>query len=256
VTALTPADVAVRPPAAAGARRSAGSAPAEGDAWQRAVACAGGEAAPTGEERADARHLLELQSAQPRPMAVGSPAAARRTPGGSPRMPVSPFGAASSLRWAAGAAPAARAVPSAPVVPATAPADAPAAPVPRGGAGAEAAQHGETAEADRAATPGAPTPHVPTPAAPVAARFGEADAVEEFDLPAQPGLAPVRVHVQWRGRVADVWIGLHRALAAHLPAIRAQIDSWLASRGGTLGQLTCNGDVLETRVAPSSQGDL
>jgi len=61
---------------------------------------------------------------------------------------------------------------------------------------------------------------------------------------------PVRVHVQWRDRVADVWIGLHRQAFDQLPDIRAGIEDWVVSRGGVLGHVVCNGEAL-ARVASS-----
>jgi len=71
-----------------------------------------------------------------------------------------------------------------------------------------------------------------------------------FTLSALGSSVPVRVHVQWRGRLADVWIGLHRQAFEQLPDIRAGIDDWVGSRGGAIGCLVCNGETLAG--APSS----
>jgi hypothetical protein len=66
----------------------------------------------------------------------------------------------------------------------------------------------------------------------------------DFTLATPASSMPVRVHVQWRGRVADVWIGLHRRAFDQLPDIRAGIEDWVGSRGGAIGRLVCNGETL------------
>ena len=76
------------------------------------------------------------------------------------------------------------------------------------------------------------------------------DGAADFSLFARSSSLPVRVHVQWRGRVADVWIGLHRQAFDQLPDIRAGVEHWVHSRGGVLGHVVCNGEAL-ARVAPS-----
>ena len=76
------------------------------------------------------------------------------------------------------------------------------------------------------------------------------EAASSFTLASASSIAPVRVHVQWRGRVADVWIGLHRRAFDQLPDIRAGIQDWVASRGGVVGRLICNGERVDG--APTS----
>jgi len=76
------------------------------------------------------------------------------------------------------------------------------------------------------------------------------DGTADFSLSAQSSILPVRVHVQWRGGVADAWIGLHRQAFDQLPDIRAGLEHWVTSRGGVLGHVVCNGEAL-ARVAPS-----
>lgn len=71
-----------------------------------------------------------------------------------------------------------------------------------------------------------------------------------FSIVPRSTSVPVRVHVQWRDRVADVWIGLHRRAFDQLPDIRAGVQDWVTARGGVLGHVVCNGETL-ARVAPS-----
>ena len=74
----------------------------------------------------------------------------------------------------------------------------------------------------------------------------------DFSLVSRATHLPVRVHVQWRARVADAWIGLHRQAFDQLPDIRAGLEDWVTSRGGVLGHVVCNGETL-TRVPSSVQ---
>ncbi len=78
------------------------------------------------------------------------------------------------------------------------------------------------------------------------------DAAVSFTLVSRSSIAPVRIHVQWRGRLADVWIGLQRRAFDQLPDIRAGIQDWVSSRGGVVGRLVCNGERLEGTPIPSS----
>jgi hypothetical protein len=77
------------------------------------------------------------------------------------------------------------------------------------------------------------------------------DRDADFSVVPRATSVPVRVHVQWRERVADVWIGLHRQAFDQLPDVRAGVEDWVISRGGVLGHVVCNGETL-TRVPPSS----
>ena len=77
-----------------------------------------------------------------------------------------------------------------------------------------------------------------------------AQRASDFSLVSRSSILPVRVHVQWRGRVADVWIGLHRDAFDQLPDIRAGVEDWVTTRGGVLGHVVCNGETL-MRVTPS-----
>lgn len=78
------------------------------------------------------------------------------------------------------------------------------------------------------------------------------DASNMFTLVPKSSVVPVRIYVQWRGRMADVWIGLHRRAFDQLPDIRAGIQDWVSSRGGVVGRLVCNGERLEGTPIPSS----
>jgi len=77
------------------------------------------------------------------------------------------------------------------------------------------------------------------------------DREADFSVIARATNLPVHVHVQWRERVADVWIGLHRQAFDQLPDVRSGVEDWVISRGGVVGHVVCNGETL-TRVAPSS----
>ena len=77
------------------------------------------------------------------------------------------------------------------------------------------------------------------------------DREADFSVIPRATSLPVRVHVQWRERVADVWIGLDRKAFDQLPDVRAGVEDWVNSRGGVVGHVVCNGETL-TRVAPSS----
>lgn len=78
------------------------------------------------------------------------------------------------------------------------------------------------------------------------------DTTTSFTLVSEPSIAPVRVHVQWRGRLADVWIGLHRRAFDQLPDIRAGVQDWVSSHGGVVARLVCNGERLEGAPTLSS----
>ncbi len=77
-----------------------------------------------------------------------------------------------------------------------------------------------------------------------------ADREADFSFTPQSTKVPVRVHVQWRDRVADIWIGLHRQAFDQLPDVHAGVRAWVTSRGGVLGHVVCNGETL-ARVAPT-----
>ena len=87
-------------------------------------------------------------------------------------------------------------------------------------------------------------------AAAMSAANASSERATDFALFAGSSKLPVRIHVQWRDRVADVWIGLHRQAFDQLPDIRTGVEDWIASRGGVLGRVVCNGEALG-RVAPS-----
>jgi len=110
---------------------------------------------------------------------------------------------------------------------------------------------------DPAARPVVARPHaasarqaVASYAAAMSSAPAPSDRAADFSLSSRATTLPVRVHVQWRDRVADVWIGLHRQAFDQLPDIRAGIEDWVVSRGGVLGHVVCNGEAL-ARVASS-----
>ncbi|MEP6501870.1 MAG: hypothetical protein ABJD97_00950 [Betaproteobacteria bacterium] len=83
------------------------------------------------------------------------------------------------------------------------------------------------------------------------------DAGTSFSVTGGPSRLPVRVHVQWRGPLADVWIGLHRDALARLPDVRAAVVDWVRTRGGVIDRLVCNGETLAGNSNPLSfQGAL
>lgn len=114
-------------------------------------------------------------------------------------------------------------------------------------------------EADRPSAPMLPRTALQSPTAHAIATYATAmssapvstEASADFTIAAHSITTPVRVHVQWRDRVADVWIGLHRKAFDQLPDIRSGVEDWVTSRGGVLGRVVCNGETL-TRIAPSS----
>jgi hypothetical protein len=56
-------------------------------------------------------------------------------------------------------------------------------------------------------------------------------------------LPPVRLHVEWSGSSARVWIGLDVPAASHLPALVANLSRWMERAGTRLRSVTCNGTV-------------
>ena len=89
------------------------------------------------------------------------------------------------------------------------------------------------------------------PASATAVAMSSDGATASFALVSRHTPLPVRVHVQWRGRMADVWIGLHRQAFERLPDIRAGIEDWVDSRGGAIGHLVCNGETLAGAAVPT-----
>ncbi len=54
---------------------------------------------------------------------------------------------------------------------------------------------------------------------------------------------PVRVHMQWEGDAAKVWVGLNAEHAARLPHIADMVMRWLSGQGLRVLSLVCNGQV-------------
>lgn len=70
---------------------------------------------------------------------------------------------------------------------------------------------------------------------------------------APPPNEPIRMHVQWRGRQADIWLGLDAAQAHRLPELAGTIIGWLRASRHSLGGLVCNGKAWSAPVRTSHQ---
>lgn len=241
--------------------RGSSTAPAPGDAggWQTAMDTAGSA-------QGDAQRLLELNTVMPTP-------AARLSVLDFPQMGASALPAASATHIVlrapspGGAANGATA-PAHGQVPAPgigeaglAPADPVDAATAQGSTSSVAQRVSRPASDAPAAAPGdetlcalpiahasfQETPHRAVAAyasASAASASGDASPAVSFSVASRATITPVRVHVQWRGRVADVWIGLHRSTFDRLDDVRRGVEDWVSARGGVVGQVVCNGETL------------
>lgn len=64
-------------------------------------------------------------------------------------------------------------------------------------------------------------------------------------------LSPVRLHIEWSGSTARVWIGMDAPAAAQLPTLVGDLARWLERSGTRLRSVTCNGAVLFSSGDPS-----
>jgi hypothetical protein len=58
--------------------------------------------------------------------------------------------------------------------------------------------------------------------------------------------APVRVHVEWKGEAATVWLGVDRQAALELPQLVERLSRWMSRLGVRLRSVVCNGTVCFT----------
>lgn len=63
------------------------------------------------------------------------------------------------------------------------------------------------------------------------------------DLPSPDG-PPWRVHLQWRGAIADAWIGLDARAADLAREVVAALRAWIRDQGGEPGRIVLNGHAL------------
>jgi hypothetical protein len=242
---------------------------ASGDAWQSALVAASQEAQPADASAAEASYLLALgnlgaATLQAPWTAPGAPLvrSAVSDPGGeavktqrADATGQSTPQASSGMRTPARSPTAAAAL--APM--STRPSPVKAASVADGSGRSSASRrtagersdHPQAAALPRNALPASAAHALTAYAAANSAAPAPSDREADFSVIARATSLPVRVHVQWRERVADVWIGLHRQAFDQLPDVRAGVEDWVISRGGVVGHVICNGETL-TRVAPSS----
>lgn len=71
-------------------------------------------------------------------------------------------------------------------------------------------------------------------------------------LRATGGGDPVRVHVQWDGDAARVWVGVDAAHALQLPEVAGMVVHWLSGQGIRVQEVVCNGKALRL-PAPASR---
>ena len=247
--------------------------------WQRALETASQDARPASAVAAEASYLLALGNLGMAPVAV-VPLTPAALPMSQEPVPHSAGEAPRSGRVEVAAPPQAHVQSSAKIaarpaatVPAKATGGEPSMPAASHGSAVAEASHGpmasrgerasaakrsastEAARPDAVARPGgafaAQAAHAITAyAAAMSGAPMSAEREADFSVIPRSTTVPVRVHVQWRDRVADVWIGLHRQAFDQLPDIRASVEDWVNSRGGVLGHVVCNGETL-ARVAPS-----
>ncbi|OWQ46381.1 hypothetical protein CDL60_12915 [Roseateles noduli] len=62
--------------------------------------------------------------------------------------------------------------------------------------------------------------------------------------------SPVRVHVQWQGDTAQVWIGLDARSAPPAAEVAGAVVRWLRDQGLRAGRITCNGAALAVPDTP------
>ncbi|AMO22194.1 hypothetical protein GCM10027034_25020 [Ramlibacter solisilvae] len=73
----------------------------------------------------------------------------------------------------------------------------------------------------------------------------------------QAAQEPIRVHADWSADGVRIWLGMDAGTQQALPAIRAQLQRWLAAQGFKLFAISCNGRLLEREsdVAGLSDAD-
>jgi len=57
-------------------------------------------------------------------------------------------------------------------------------------------------------------------------------------------VAPVRMHVEWQGDTAHIWLGVDPTVRHHLPELVQTLSNWLRGQGLQLRGLVCNGQVV------------
>lgn len=57
-------------------------------------------------------------------------------------------------------------------------------------------------------------------------------------------IAPIRMHVEWQGDTAHIWLGLDPTFNHHLPELVQTLSAWLRRQGLQLRGLVCNGQAV------------
>lgn len=65
--------------------------------------------------------------------------------------------------------------------------------------------------------------------------------------------SPVRVHVQWHGDTAQVWIGLDAAAALSSTDVVKAVTRWLHDQGQQAGRITCNGVAVDLSASAAGE---
>ena len=65
--------------------------------------------------------------------------------------------------------------------------------------------------------------------------------------------SPVRVHVQWHGDTAQVWIGLDAAAALSSTDVAKAVTRWLRHQGQQAGRITCNGVAVDLSASAAGE---
>jgi hypothetical protein len=74
-----------------------------------------------------------------------------------------------------------------------------------------------------------------------------------FDV---PGLdEPVRVHVQWQGNTARIWLGVDASQLDRLSELANRVSRWLSEQGFRLVSLVCNGQTWGGQEAGAPASD-
>lgn len=101
-----------------------------------------------------------------------------------------------------------------------------------------------------------PLQGLPTPRALPTEPAGKEATAEGVAAP-RPAAAepppPVRVHVDWQGQAAHVWLGVDREQLPNLPGLLRQLEQRLQAAGLRLASVTCNGRPVHPR--PTSGGE-
>lgn len=95
-----------------------------------------------------------------------------------------------------------------------------------------------------------PLQGLPTPRPHPAESAGK-ETRAESSAPVRPAAAeappPVRVHVDWQGQAAHVWLGVDREQLPNLPGLLRQLEQRLQAAGLRLASVTCNGRAVQPR---------